>query len=51
LGWILPPASAFLLVTLGVTGLGAAVAVVLMIFLSAGTAVVWSEVQRARKAR
>jgi len=49
LGWILPLAAAYLLIALGVTGLGAAVTVVVIIFLSAGVAMVWSEVRRARK--
>ena len=51
LGWILPLAAAYLLIALGVTGLGAAVTVVVIIFLSAGVAMVWSEVRRARKSR
>jgi len=42
LGWILPLASASLLIAIGVTGLGAAVTIVVIIFLSAGAAVVWS---------
>ena len=51
LGWILPLAAAYLLIAFGVTGLGAAVTVVVVIFLSAGVAVVWSEARRARKSR
>jgi len=51
LGWILPLAAAYLLIAFGVTGLGAAVMVVVVIFLSAGVAVVWSEARRARKSR
>ena len=51
LGWILPLASASLLIAIGVTGLGAAVTIVVIIFLSSGAAVVWSEVRRTRKPR
>jgi len=51
MAWILTLASAFLAIVLAVAGLGAALAVVVVLLIWASAAVVWSRVRGSRNPR